>query len=67
DLEDQDSLTRLYNLSYVTSRLEKEIRHSERFHSALSFLIVSVESFQMIAQTKGATFMVKALQQLRLR
>jgi diguanylate cyclase (GGDEF)-like protein len=64
DLEDQDSITRLYNLSYVSTRLEKEIRHAERFGTALSFMIVSVESFHAIAQSKGPSFMVKVLQQI---
>ncbi|RZA17144.1 MAG: diguanylate cyclase, partial [Proteobacteria bacterium] len=64
DLEDQDSITRLYNLSYVATRLEKEIRHAERFSTALSFMIVSIESFHTIAQSKGPSFMIKVLQQI---
>lgn len=64
DLEDQDSITRLYNLSYVTSRLEKEVRHAERFQAPLSFMIVSIESFHSLAQSKGSTFMIKVLQQI---
>lgn len=64
DLEDQDSITRLYNLAYVTTRLEKEIRHAERFQAALSLMIVSIESFQTLAQQKGSNFTIKLLQQI---
>lgn len=64
DLEDQDSITRLYNLSYINTRLEKEFRHSERFQVALSFMIVSIESFHNLTHSKGPTFAIKVLQQL---
>lgn len=64
DLEDQDSITRLYNLPYVTARLDKEIRHAERFSAPLSFMILSIDNFTTLAQERGTTFMTKALQQL---
>ncbi len=64
DLEDQDSITRLYNLSYINTRLEKEFRHSERFQVALSFMIVSIESFHNLTHSKGPAFAIKVLQQL---
>ncbi len=64
DLEDQDSVTRLYNLSYINARLEKEFRHSERFQVALSFMIVSIESFHNLTHSKGPAFAIKVLQQL---
>lgn len=64
DLEDQDSITRLYNLPYITARLEKEIRHAERFHASLSFMIVSIEGFHSLVQSKGSLFMIKVLQQI---
>lgn len=64
DLEDQDSITRLYNLSYISARLEKEFRHSERFQVALSFMIVSIESFHNLTHSKGPAFAIKVLQQL---
>ena len=64
DLEDQDSITRLYNLSYITTRLDKEFRHAERFQVPLSFMIVSIESFQNLTHSKGPSYAIKLLQQL---
>ena len=61
DLEDQDSITRLYNLSYINTRLEKEFRHSERFQVALSFMIVSIESFHNLTHSKGPAYAIKVL------
>ncbi len=64
DLEDQDSITRLYNLSYINDRLEKEFRHAERFKVALSFMIIAIEGFPHITHSKGPNFAIKVLQQV---
>jgi diguanylate cyclase (GGDEF)-like protein len=63
DLEDQDSITRLYNPSYISARLDKEIRHAERFHLPVSLMIIAVDGFADLHQTKGAPFSIKLLQQ----
>ena len=64
ELEDQDSITRLYNLSYINSRLEKEFRHAERFDLPFSLMIMVIEGFREISHIKGANFCIKMLQQL---
>ncbi len=64
DLEDQDSITRLFNLSYISARIEKEFRHAERFQVPLSFMIISIESFHNLTHSKGPAFAIKVLQQL---
>ncbi|MBC7661220.1 MAG: diguanylate cyclase [Chitinophagaceae bacterium] len=64
DLEDQDSITRLYNISYIATRLEKELRHAERFQLHLSFMIVSIEGFYNLTYGKGPNYSIKLLQQV---
>lgn len=64
DLEDQDSITRLYNPSYMAARLEKEIRHAERFQLPLSLMIVSIDQFDSVSRGRGITHSIKLLQKL---
>jgi|GEM_PF-3451559 len=64
ELEDQDSITRLYNLPYMNARLEKEFRHAERFTTPLSLVIMSISNFKDVSHIKGPTFCIKLLQQL---
>lgn len=64
ELEDQDSITRLYNLPYMNSRLEKEFRHAERFATPLSLIIMSIDNFKEVSHIKGPSFCIKLLQQL---
>lgn len=64
ELEDQDSITRLYNLPYMNARLEKEFRHAERFGTPLSLLIMFIDNFKEVSHIKGPTFCIKLLQQL---
>lgn len=64
ELEDQDSITRLYNLPYMNSRLEKEFRHAERFGTPLSLMIMFIDNFKEVSHIKGPTFCIKMLQQL---
>jgi diguanylate cyclase (GGDEF)-like protein len=64
ELEDQDSITRLYNLPYMNGRLEKELRHAERFATSLTLMIMSIDSFKEVSHVKGPTFCIKMLQQL---
>lgn len=64
DLEDQDSITHLYNPSYMTARLEKEVRHAERFQLPLSLMIVAIDSFDELSRQRGLSFSIKLLQKL---
>jgi diguanylate cyclase (GGDEF)-like protein len=64
ELEDQDSITRLYNLPYMNVRLEKEFRHAERFGTPLSLMIMFIDNFKEVSHIKGPTFCIKMLQQL---
>lgn len=64
ELEDQDSITRLYNLSYINTRFEKEFRHAERFKLPLSVMIMVIDNFREISHIKGSLFCIKLLQQL---
>jgi diguanylate cyclase (GGDEF)-like protein len=64
DLEDQDSITRLYNLPYINSRLEKELRHAERFGTSLSVMIMAIDGFKEMSYTHGPNFCIRLLQQL---
>ncbi|MCX6131588.1 MAG: diguanylate cyclase [Proteobacteria bacterium] len=64
ELEDQDSITRLYNLPYINSRLEKEYRHAERFSVHLSLLIISIDNFKELSHVRGPNFCIKILQQI---
>ena len=63
-LEDQDSITRLFNLPYMNARLEKECRHAEKCSSHLSLMIIGIHSFKELSHTKGPLFCIKFLQQL---
>ena len=64
ELEDQDSITRLYNLPYMNARLEKEFRHAERFGTPLSLLIITIDHFKEVSHIKGPLFCIKMLQQI---
>ncbi|MDQ3235552.1 MAG: diguanylate cyclase [Pseudobdellovibrionaceae bacterium] len=64
ELEDQDSITRLYNLPYMNARLEKELRHAERFGTPLTLMIMFIDNFKEVSHIKGPTFCIKMLQQL---
>lgn len=64
ELEDQDSITRLYNLSYINTRFEKEFRHAERFKQPLSVMIMVIDNFRELSHIKGPIFCIKLLQQL---
>jgi diguanylate cyclase (GGDEF)-like protein len=64
ELEDQDSITRLYNLPYMNARLEKEFRHAERFGTPMTLMIMAIENFKEVGHIKGPTFCIKMLQQL---
>jgi diguanylate cyclase (GGDEF)-like protein len=64
ELEDQDSITRLYNLPYMNVRLEKEFRHAERFGTPLTLMIMAIDNFKEVSHIKGPTFCIKMIQQL---
>ena len=64
ELEDQDSITRLYNLPYMNTRLDKEFSHAERFKTSLSLVIMFIDNFKEISHIKGPSFCIKMLQQL---
>ncbi len=64
ELEDQDSITRLYNLAYINSRFEKEFRHAERFKLPLSVMMMVIDNFRDLSHIKGPVYCIKLLQQL---
>jgi diguanylate cyclase (GGDEF)-like protein len=64
ELEDQDSITRLYNLPYMNSRLDKEFRHAERFGAPLTLMLMSIDNFKEVSHIKGPSFCIKMIQQL---
>lgn len=64
ELEDQDSIARVYNLPYINALLEKEFERTQRFDAPLCVIIVSIEDFIKISHTKGPKFCIKVIQQL---
>ncbi len=48
-----DSLTRLYNRSHLDTRLSEELARSRRFGSCFSILMIDLDHFKQINDTKG--------------
>ena len=48
-----DTLTGLYNQSYLAGALSREIKRCERYHLNLSCLMVDVDNFKLINDTQG--------------
>lgn len=48
-----DDKTHLYNHRYFEHRFENEVRRAQRYRSALSFLIIDIDSFKLFNDTHG--------------
>ena len=64
ELEGQDSITRLYNLPYITLLLEQEFQRTIRFNAPLTVVIISIDNFINISHTEGPKACIKIIQQL---
>ncbi len=48
-----DTLTRLYNRAYFTSKLEEEFHRAERYHGPLSLMLLDIDHFKTVNDTLG--------------
>ena len=48
-----DALTKLYNRSYMITRLSSEIAHCSRYKEAISFIMADIDHFKRINDTYG--------------
>jgi len=59
-----DDLTRIFNRRYILSRLNEEIKRSERHHGSLSVLMIDIDGFKLINDTYGHQTGDKVLKQI---
>ena len=64
ELETQDTVTRLYNLPYLSKLAESQVRISLDTQTNFSVLIVSINSFRRFAYAHGPKASIKVIQQM---
>jgi diguanylate cyclase (GGDEF)-like protein len=64
ELQNTDSLTRLYNLPSITELLNECHRRCVRFHEPMAVLLVSIDHFIDYSHRKGPLYCIKILKQL---
>jgi len=61
-----DSLTGIFNRRYFDVGLKKEIKRSQRYGSALSLLMIDIDNFKEVNDTKGHLFGDDVLKRLAI-
>jgi len=56
DLETRDPLTGLYNGTFITARLEEEIKRAKAYQRPCSFILLNVDNFQKLKEVFGIPY-----------
>jgi len=56
DLEIRDPLTGLYNETFITARLEEEIKRAKAYQRPCSFILLNVDNFQKLKEVFGIPY-----------